>query len=185
MPYPTLLTEELLEKLVQEVRAGTPLPIALQAEGIDRKRAWNWLRNGAERPGSIYGAFRQRMTQAQAEADVVDILVINRAKTQGSKRVTTVTKHEARRVDGEDVMVPTEKTITEVVLPPDAGLALKMLERRNPTFRPTHQVDTNVSVVPQDVMARTLAEKLRTIQGGGGPSMLEEGDEEARRLMSG
>lgn len=183
MPTPTDCTPELVERIVGKVRAGTPPPLAFQSEGVDRKRAWRWLRNGQERPGSIYGHLRQRLTVAVAEADVVDILIINRAKTQGATRRTTVTKHEARQ-DGENVvMVATEQTVTEVDIPPDAGLALKMLERRNPAFRPTHQVDTNLNVVPHDVMARTIAEKLRLIQGTPGPSMLEEGDDDARRIM--
>ncbi len=185
MPTPTACTPDLVERLVTKVRAGTPAPLAFESEGVDRKRAWRWLRNGQERPGSVYGHLREKLAIAKAEADVVDILIINRAKTQGTTRRTTVTKHEARRVGEDVVMVATEQTVTETQIPPDANLALKMLERRNPQFRPTHQVDTTLNVVPHDVMARTIAEKLRLIQGGTGPSMLQEGDDDARRIMEG
>lgn len=183
MPYPTKLTPELLEELVAIVRGGVPVRTALQAKGVHSSRAWSWFRNGQERPGSIYGAFREQIIRATAEADTIDLQIITNAKTRGATRKTTVVKHEARVTPAGTVMEETERIVTTVELPPDANLALKMLERRNPAFRATQQIDASVTAVPREIMARTLAERLRMIQGGEGPSMLLEGDDEARRIM--
>lgn len=185
MAYPTKLTEELLGQLVGMVQAGVPIKTALQSKGVHEKAAWRWLRNGQERPGSIYGAFRERLLQAQAEADVIDVTILTNAKTKTARRVTTVTKRKARRLLDETVMDVTESTTTEVVLPPDPQWAWRMLQARNPAFRTNIQVDTTTTEIPREIMARTIAEKLRIVQGGEGPSMLRDGDEEARRLMGG
>lgn len=186
MAHHPKLTEESLAKLVSMVRSGTPIKTALRAEGIHEKAAERWLRNARERPGSIYGAFRDQITRAKAEADVVDIQILANAKTRTSRRVTTVTKHEAHHEDGVDVMRVAERTVTEVELPPEPIWAWRMLQARNPAFRTNAPaVDVTVNQVPHDVMARTIAEKLRLVQGGEGPSMLAEGDSEIASFLQG
>lgn len=183
MAPPTGLTEELLKRLVNEVTAGVPVKTAFASEGVERKRAWRWLKNGQDRPGSIYGALRQQLVQAVAKATVNDVVIITNASTRPSRRVTTVTKSEARRDGNQVVMEETEQTVTVVEIPPDPKWAAWKVERREKEFRLTHQVEAAVGVVPADVMARTLGEKLRQIQGGDGPTLLQEGDDEARLLM--
>lgn len=181
----TKLTEDVLRELVGLVRAGTPIKTALQAKSIHESTAWRWLNNGRERPGSIYGAFRQELIAAQAEADVIDIQILTNAKTRTSKRTTTVTKRKPTKAGDSFVLDVSEQTTTEVELPPDPRWAWEMLKARNPAFRAATQVDMTVSEVPRDVMARTIAEKLRLVQGGEGPSLLADGDSEAARLMQG
>lgn len=183
MPAHLTLTEELVTRIVGKVRAGVPPKTAFRSESVNEKTAWRWLKNGGERPGSIYGHFRDQLEAAIAEADVIDITIIGRAKSQPSRRVTTVTKRQARIEHGERVMVDTEITETVVEIPPDPKWAAWMLERRNPAFRATHQVEATVGEIPKDIMARTIAERLRLVQGGKGPTMLRDGDEEARQIM--
>lgn len=185
MPYPPKLTEDSLKELVGLVRAGVPIKTALRSKGINERAAWRWLRNGAERPGSIYGAFREQMIAAEAEADVIDIQILTNAKSRTSRRVTTVTKKEPRTTPAGTVMDTTEETVTVVELPPDPKWALEMLRARNPAFRTNSQVEVTTTEIPRDLMARTIAERLRIVRGDSGPSMLRDGDEEARRLMGG
>lgn len=185
MPYPPKLTEAMLTTLVGQVRSGVPIKTALRANNINDRAAWRWLRNGLERPGSIYGAFREQLLAAEAEADVIDITILTNAKSRTTRTVTTVTKKEARRENGIDVMAVTDETETVTVRPPDPKWAWEMLRARNPAFRTNLQVNVDPTPIPKEMMARTIAEKLRIIQGGTGPSMLLEGDEEARRMMGG
>jgi hypothetical protein len=135
-----------------------------------------------ERAGSLYGQFRQSITQAKAEATIVDMETIYRAGQERSQRITTVTK----RVLQAGELVDVEQTVTVADCPPDLRAAAKKVEWRN-QWRADGAAGQATEPMPREIMARTLAEKLRILQGGDpndrAASMLRDEDVEARRLL--
>lgn len=186
MPAKTKLTPQLLDEMVAHVRAGNPLKDILKAKGINEGTVWRWQKRAVERPGSIYAAFLQRMTAAQAEFSLLHVTNLTRAATTGSVTVKTVTKREAR---AEGQLVVTEETITRLEKPPDPKWSAWLLQRRNPAFRDVQQVEALVGTVPRDMMQRTIAERLRVLQGGNpndrAASYVTDDDALMRELMSG
>jgi transposase-like protein len=181
---PPKLTPELADTVCGYVRAGNTVKDAIAAVGVDESTFYRWVRNGIERRGSIYGQFRQSIAQAKAEATIVDMETIYRAGQERSQRITTVTKRVLQA--GELVVV--EETVAVVDCPSDWRAAAKKVEWRN-QCRGDGAAGQATEPVPRDIMARTLAEKLRLVQGGApndrAASMLRDEDVEARRLLDG
>jgi hypothetical protein len=179
---PTKLIPELADTVCGYVRAGNTVKDAIAAVGVDESTFYRWVRNGVERRASVYGQFRQSITQAKAEASIVDMAVIDRAGRERSQTVTTVTK----RVLQAGELVIAEEKVTVEDRPPDWRAAAKKVEWRN-QWHADGAAGQATEQVPRDIMSRTLAEKLRLLQGGDptdrAASMLRDEDVEARRLL--
>jgi len=83
MARPTKHTNEVEETILRVIRAGNYAHIAARYAGIDRSTYFRWMERGdpASRvPGdSRYRAFRARVEQAEAEAEVRDVTIISKA----------------------------------------------------------------------------------------------------------
>lgn len=183
VPYPTKLDEKTLDELIDLIKLGTPRIDALRAKGIDAGTERRWRQRGAERPGSIYGTWRTRLEQAEAEFTTIHVANINRAARLPTTTTTTITKHEARPgPDGIELAV-TEQTIHTVEKPPDPSYSKWLLERRNPAFQPRQAVEAVIEHLPADLLNRSMAELLRVVKGDEGPSLLRPDESDARALI--
>jgi len=178
---PTKLTPELSEQVCKSLRAGNTVKDSIIAVGVDESTFYRWIQNGYERPNSRYGRFCQSVERATAEAIVVDMRTINRAITEPGRTMTVRTKSVLQAGDWVDV----ERVTTITELPPDSQAARWRIERRDTRRAGT---STPLDPVPREIMGRTLAEKLRLLQGGDPndrrASLLRPGDVEARRLLN-
>lgn len=183
VPAPTKLTPQLLNQLIESIRLGTPRATALRAKGIHRETERFWRKRALERPGSIYATWQERLEQAQAEFTVAHVALINGAARLPSTTVTTVTKHEARQQGGEMELVVTDRTVTEVVKPPDPSYSKWLLSHRDLDFQPRQAVEATVEHLPPDLLNRSMAELLRVVKGDEGPSLLRPDESDARALI--
>lgn len=183
MGAPGKLTPLFIDEVVALLRQGNTLEDAVQSKGLAPRTLARWASRARERPGSIYGEFRARVAQAQAEASTIDVAILTRAATAPSVTRKTVTKRELVVAGDERRLEVTEETVTTVEKPPDPRWAAWKLERRNPAFRPKQEVEATVATIPPDMLGRSMGELLRLAQGGEGASLLREDDEEARQLV--
>jgi transposase len=81
---PSLLTEQLVEKLVTMLRAGNYMGTAARASGISRQTLTSWLERGASaRPeDEEYRDLRERVERARSEGEVRLVATIARAAAE-------------------------------------------------------------------------------------------------------
>ena len=85
----TKLTNEVSEGILKRVRAGTPLKHAAQAMGIAENTAREWIARGEgtdpDRPSApVYATFAKAIKEAQAEAIVERVALIQKAALAGT-----------------------------------------------------------------------------------------------------
>ena len=76
---PTKLTDELTDRMEETIGGGSYAEVACQAVGISSSTYYRWMARGAQEPGSIYAAFRERVLRAEAEAEVHAVSVLRNA----------------------------------------------------------------------------------------------------------
>jgi len=89
---PTLLTEEVVERLTVMLRAGNYLHVAISAAGISRATFGTWMQRGTSKRASDapYVDLRKRVETARAEGEVRMVTVIARAAQNGDWRAALV-----------------------------------------------------------------------------------------------
>ena len=68
MGRPTLLTQEIQDKLCTLIAQGLPKERACWLVGISDVSMYTWVQKGQEDPDSAYGAFASALKKAEAEA---------------------------------------------------------------------------------------------------------------------
>lgn len=107
----TMLTDELADRLVAMLRAGNQMVIATRAVGISRQTFGIWMRRGA-RGEQPYRAFRERVEQARAEAEVRHVTQIAAAAGQDWRAGAWMLERQLRKAD-ERVKVDTAELAEE------------------------------------------------------------------------
>jgi hypothetical protein len=64
------LTDETAEKIVKAVRSGAYLKTAARFAGVSASVLRLWMQKGREKPSSVFGKFRQRVTEAETNAEI-------------------------------------------------------------------------------------------------------------------
>lgn len=136
----TKLTPERQTKILNAIRAGAYMETAAAASGIDRITLHLWLKRGNAEPESIYGAFVDAVHEAQASAELRDVLTLSKAAADGDwraaawrlerkfpKRWGMTTKTELTGKDGGPVSVASTVDVTKLT---DEQLAAIVGERR-------------------------------------------------------
>ncbi len=85
---PTKLTAEITEKICRYLRHGGYLETAAQAAGIDRKTLYNWIRRGEREAKGRYRDFVVQVEEAMAQAEMGDLLRIEKAAQDGVWQAT-------------------------------------------------------------------------------------------------
>src|SRR5215212_2644711 len=83
MARPTKLTPEREEKILTAIRAGNSVFVAAQRVGIDRSTFHRWMEQGdpkgRKRSDAPYRAFRSKVEEARAVAEVRDVTLTAKA----------------------------------------------------------------------------------------------------------
>lgn len=83
MSRPTNLTEELIQKATNAVRAGMTYERAAAYAGINEREFYRYKAWGQERPDSIYGRFCQELEKAECDAELRNLMQIEQAAHDG------------------------------------------------------------------------------------------------------
>ena len=86
---PTKMTATLTEGLLLAIRAGVPLEVAAQSQGISSSAFWDWMaagegRNSKVKPTPAFAEFAEKVRQAEAEAHVFVVATIRTAINKGN-----------------------------------------------------------------------------------------------------
>lgn len=84
MGRPTKLTPEVQEKIVTALRAGNYQETAALYAGITAATFYDWMNRGKNEPESIYAEFLDAVEKAKADAEVRDVVLIDRAAADGN-----------------------------------------------------------------------------------------------------
>jgi hypothetical protein len=76
---PTLLTDEVEERILRAIRAGNFRGTAAQWAGIGDRTLRDWLKRGEEDEESREGLFRQRLLEAEQSAEIRMVGLISKA----------------------------------------------------------------------------------------------------------
>lgn len=95
MARPTVLTNKRIEDITKYIRAGCYVETACAMAGISKQAYYNWMRWGsrererryngekADKTRSIHVKFVDALEKAMAEAELLDLTVINKAAQAG------------------------------------------------------------------------------------------------------
>lgn len=83
---PTKLTEDLITEIANYVKAGNDIHICCQAVGICKTQFYNWMKRGNDISNGLHRKFRDSILRAQAFAEIRDVVVVDRAATDGDWR---------------------------------------------------------------------------------------------------
>lgn len=127
------LTDEVEDRILQQVKAGVPNKTAALVAGVSEETFYRWIRIGesSEPPPKTSDTlfercqqFRQRLREAQATAHALFVSRLAKASVGGDwleeERIVT-------KADGS-----VERVVTRKQLPPNANATMFMLERRFP-----------------------------------------------------
>lgn len=78
---PVKLTEDLIKQICNAIRSGAYMETAASYCGIDKVSFYKWMKLGRQKPRSIYGALINALDKALADAELRDIVTIDRAST--------------------------------------------------------------------------------------------------------
>ena len=86
MGRPTKLTEQTQERIVNAIRAGNYQETAALHAGVDPRTFYRWMERGMsdEPEDEDYRQFRQLVERAKADAEVRDLLLVDKAANEGS-----------------------------------------------------------------------------------------------------
>ena len=76
---PEKINAEIIEKIRTSILAGAYIETAAAFAGISRDTFYEWLKKGSAAESGIYADFSDTIKKAMAEAELRDVLVINRA----------------------------------------------------------------------------------------------------------
>lgn len=82
----TKLTPERQTKILNAIRAGAYMETAAAAAGVNKETLYAWLKRGNVEPDSIYSAFVEAVHEAQASAELRDVLTLSKAAADGDWR---------------------------------------------------------------------------------------------------
>lgn len=82
----TKLTPERQTKILNAIRAGAYMETAAAAAGVNKETLYAWLKRGNVEPESIFGAFVEAVHEAQASAELRDVLTLSKAAADGDWR---------------------------------------------------------------------------------------------------
>src|SRR4051794_23946527 len=85
MARPTKLTPERQDRITRAIREGAYAEVATRAAGVAPSTYYDWLRRGREGE-EPYSVFLEAVEQADAEAEVAAVGVINAAAASGDWR---------------------------------------------------------------------------------------------------
>ena len=119
------LTPDMVEKICSQVSRGVTFKDAAAICDIGQTTFYRWKRKAKHAKSGIFADFGLRLRRAEAEATAKLMDIVNEAASRGREVMT-----EVRHFDANDNL--TGRTETRQKIPRDAGLALKILERRHP-----------------------------------------------------
>lgn len=73
------LTQTVLSKVVNAIKVGAYIETAAAFAGISKSTLYDWLRKGANNPGTPYATFAECVAQAMAASEVRDLAIITLA----------------------------------------------------------------------------------------------------------
>lgn len=76
---PEKITKHLIETIRTAILAGAYVETAACYAGISKETFYQWLKKGAAAKSGIYADFSDAIKKAMAEAELRDVMVINRA----------------------------------------------------------------------------------------------------------
>lgn len=76
---PTKLTREMMERIVNAVKAGNYVETAVAWSGVSKENFYKWLKRGATAKSGIYADFHDALERAWAEGEVRDVAAIGAA----------------------------------------------------------------------------------------------------------
>ena len=76
---PEKINREIIEKIKNAIMAGAYIETAAAFAGISKDTFYQWLKKGAAANTGIYADFSDAIKKAAAEAELRDVMVINRA----------------------------------------------------------------------------------------------------------
>lgn len=76
------MSPEVVEAVVQALRAGAYITVACRAAGISRQTYGDWMRRGEAESAGAYHDFRERVERAKAEGEIRNVAVISRAANE-------------------------------------------------------------------------------------------------------
>ena len=83
MARPTKLTDEVEERIVQAIRAGSHAEVSARYAGVHVATFHRWMKRGdpdlRDRADARYRRFREAIEQARAEAEIRDVTLISQA----------------------------------------------------------------------------------------------------------
>lgn len=80
------LTQEIINKVTSALLVGNYFETAMASAGFHKDTGYDWLKQGAKNPKSIYGTFSDAVRKAEADSEARDVMVIEMA-AHGSKAV--------------------------------------------------------------------------------------------------
>jgi len=119
------LTPKLIDEICAQVARGVTFKDAAAICDIGQTTFYRWRKKSKTAKSGIFADFGMKMRKAEAEATARLIDIVNEAASRG-REVMTQVKH----FDANGNL--TGRTETRQKIPRDAGLALKILERRHP-----------------------------------------------------
>ena len=75
----TKLNAKVQSKIVSAIKAGNYACVAAAYAGIGERTFYEWLERGRTRPGSIYAQFAQAVKDAESEAEVRAVAMVQKA----------------------------------------------------------------------------------------------------------
>lgn len=85
MPRPTIISDEIIDKVVAALRAGNYITTACAWAGISNDAYYDWM-NRAEEPDAdpLYKRFSDEVKRARAEAEVANVQIIRKSAEAGT-----------------------------------------------------------------------------------------------------
>src|SRR4051794_33521992 len=84
MARPTKLTREVLDRIVQAIRAGNHREIAARSAGIGESTLYRWLARGRELERGLHRELVDAVAAAEADAEVHAVAVSRKAIVNGN-----------------------------------------------------------------------------------------------------
>jgi len=83
---PTRLTPELQATILGALQEGAYIATACALVAVDEVVFYRWMRMGKDRPGSVFGAFRQAVKRALAFAEIEDLRAVKAGRQNWQAR---------------------------------------------------------------------------------------------------
>ncbi len=76
---PLELTEDVIKLVANSLLVGNYFETAIASAGFHKDTGYEWLKKGANHPGSIYSQFSDAVRKAEADSEARDVMVIEMA----------------------------------------------------------------------------------------------------------